>query len=73
VSNVSQFQHQHQETLHTDTDTPVRRRSPFESAHVVLHVLGVHLQIFHALREHGRIVDTLATGDNLLSAKEDVK
>ena len=71
-SDVTKLQHQHDNTLQTNASSTVGRTSPLETIKVVCHGLGVDLGLLHLLFKEDGVVDTLATGKNLLTADEDI-
>ena len=71
-SNVTEFQHQHDDTLETNTSSTVGRGAPLEAIEVVGHRLRVNISFPHLLLQKDGIVDTLAAGKNLLTTNEDI-
>ena len=59
-SNVTEFQHQHHNTLETNTSSTVGRAAPLEAVEIVGHRLGVDLSLPHLLLKEDGVVDTLA-------------
>jgi hypothetical protein len=71
-ADILQIKVQEQNSLETNATPTVRWASPPEPIEVVDHLLRVDLGFNHALLEHGRMVNTLTTGEDLLSADEEV-
>jgi hypothetical protein len=73
VSDVAELQHKHENALHANTSTSVGWRSPLETVHVLFHCARVHLEALHLLDQCVRVMNTLATGKDLLAANENVE
>ena len=70
-SDVTGFQHQHDNALETDTST-VRRTTPLETVEVVGHRLGINLGLPHLLFEEDGVVNMLSAGKDLFASDEDI-
>ncbi|TFA99250.1 hypothetical protein CCMA1212_008992 [Trichoderma ghanense] len=73
VSHVSQLEHPGHDTLEAQTGAGMGRRAEVEAGQVLLHALLGNAGGRHVGAQLGGIVDTLATGANLLAANEDVE
>jgi len=70
--DVTELQHQHDDTLEANASSTVGRATPFEAIEVVDHRLRVNLGLPHLLFEEDRIVDTLTPRKDLLTTNKDI-
>ena len=71
-SDVTELQHQHEDTLETNASSTVGRTTPLETIKVVNHRLGIDLGLPHLLLEEDDVVDTLTAGKDLFASDEDI-
>ncbi|KAI6770941.1 hypothetical protein HG531_009796 [Fusarium graminearum] len=73
VSNITKLKHPSDDTFKTKTSTSVRRSTQLKGSEVVLHTILGHTGFSHVGSELVDVVDTLATGADLLAADEDIE